>query len=150
MKLEEGNFRGAVCLASSEDSFAELNTIAALKAKHPSPCEDSKFPPPPPVKRESDDILMIHEEDVAQAIHLFSKGSAGGPDGLRPHNVQDMISTRASLGRGLVLCALCVFMNRMLAGEIPLEVHPFFFGASLIALNKNDGGLLLGVPFVGW
>ena len=59
MKLEEGDFRGAVRLASSEDSFAEFNTIAA---KHPSPCEDSKFPPPPPVKRESDDILMIHEE----------------------------------------------------------------------------------------
>ena len=38
MKLEEGNFRGVVCLASSEDSFAEFNetNIAALKAKHSS------------------------------------------------------------------------------------------------------------------
>ena len=57
---------------------------------------------------------------------------------------------KVTTGRELVLRALCVFTNRMLAGEIPLEVHPFFFGASLIALNKNDGGLLLGVPFVGW
>ena len=36
-KLEERNFRGAVCLACSEDTIAEVSnaTIAALRSKHP-------------------------------------------------------------------------------------------------------------------
>ena len=35
-KLEEGDYKGAVRLAYSEDTFAEpsLDTIEALKAKH--------------------------------------------------------------------------------------------------------------------
>ena len=45
-KLEEGDFRGAVRLACSEDSVAREGeaSIAALKAKHPDPHPDTKCP----------------------------------------------------------------------------------------------------------
>ena len=46
-KLEEGDFKGAVHLACSEDSIANLDeeTMAALKSKHPSPHPDTQIPP---------------------------------------------------------------------------------------------------------
>ena len=48
-KLEEGNFKGAVRLACSEELIADMNdkTLAALQLKHPPPHPDSQLPPPP-------------------------------------------------------------------------------------------------------
>ena len=45
MKLEEGDFRGAIRLACSEDTIAESNdtTFAALQLKHPPPHPSSPF-----------------------------------------------------------------------------------------------------------
>ena len=42
-KLEEGGFKGGVCLACSEDSIADLSneTMVALKSKHPVPHSDT-------------------------------------------------------------------------------------------------------------
>ena len=47
-KLEEGDFKGAVHLACSEDSIAYRSnvTFAALKEKHPPPHSDSSIPSP--------------------------------------------------------------------------------------------------------
>lgn len=46
-KLEEGDYR-AVCLASSEDSFTDLDedTMATLKLMHPSLHPETQIPPP--------------------------------------------------------------------------------------------------------
>ena len=45
-KLEEGDLKGAVRLASSEDTLAPMNeaTLEALKGKHPAPHPDSTIP----------------------------------------------------------------------------------------------------------
>ena len=52
-KLEDGDFRGAVRLACSDDRLAPYNsaTLSALRDKHPSPPSDSAIlpTPPPPV-----------------------------------------------------------------------------------------------------
>ena len=47
MKQEEGDFRGAVRLACSEDTIAASNdaTFVALQLKHPPPHPDSSIPP---------------------------------------------------------------------------------------------------------
>ena len=52
-KLEEGDFKGAVRLASSEDSVAEPNdrTLQALKEKHPAPHPNYSPPPALPLLR---------------------------------------------------------------------------------------------------
>ena len=46
-KLEDGDFRGAVRLACSDDRLAPYNsaTLSALRDKHPSPPSDSAIPP---------------------------------------------------------------------------------------------------------
>ena len=48
-KLEDGDFKGAVRLACSDDRMAphDSATLSALQDKHPSPRLDSDIPPPP-------------------------------------------------------------------------------------------------------
>ena len=48
-KLEEGDFKGAVRLACTEDTIADKRdaTLEALKLKHPPPHPDSSIPPLP-------------------------------------------------------------------------------------------------------
>ena len=141
-KLEEGDFKGAVRLACSEDSIAEEDesTIAALKSKHPSPHPDTSIPPHPQ-DAELEAALKVCEGDVSHAIQTFPKGSAGGPDGLRPQHLQDLTGTSAGRGGEMLMCALVDFTNLVLSGRIPDLVRPAFFGASLTALNKKDGGV---------
>ena len=118
MKLEEGDFRGAVRLACSEDSIAASSdaTFAALQLKHPLPHPDSSIPPLPhdPVAP----TLSVSIDEVAKAIRSFPNGSAGGS----------------------LLSALASFLSLVLSGGTPLSIRPYFFGANLFALEKKDGG----------
>ena len=78
-KLEEGDFKGAVCLACTEDTIADKSdaTLEALKFKHPPPHPDSSIPPLP----EALPTITVSEEEIVGAIKSFPDGSAGGPDG---------------------------------------------------------------------
>ena len=81
------------------------------------------------------------EQDVAQAIQSFPRGSAGGPDGLLPQHLKDLISASAGFGGKKLLTALTSFTNLVLSGDTPAQMRPLFFGATLTALNKKDGGV---------
>ena len=136
-KLKEGDFKGAVRLDSSEDTLAPLNeaTLEALKKKHPPPPLDSIIPS----AYQTSQHLTISGEDVTQAILSFPKSSAGGPDGLRPQHLKDMLSDRTS--HHALLPALVSFVQLVLEGRTPLSIRPFFFSANLTALRKKDGGI---------
>ena len=139
-KLEEGNLKGAVRLACSQETIADTSdkTLAALHQKHPPPHPDSCLPPPP---EDCSLTPLILEEAVATAIRSFPNGSAGGPDGLSPQHLKDMIGTSAQGGGPALLRALTSLINIILQGKTPRAVRPFFFGASLVALEKKDGGV---------
>ena len=139
-KLEEGDFRGAVRLICSEDSIAELDevTLAALRSKHPPPHPNSCIPPVP---EEFAPAIQVSEEEIAHAISSFPNGSSGGPDGLRPQHLKDLISTSAERGGRELLRALTSFGNLVLDGKTPPSARPFFFGATLIPLGKKGGGI---------
>ena len=138
-KLEEGDFKGAVRLACSEDSIADRNdaTFAALKEKHPPPHPDSSIPSPPD---SSVPLLTVSVEDVAQAIKSFPNGSAGGPDGLRPQHLKDMTNS-SNVEASSLLTALASFSSLVLEGKPPPAIRPFLFGATLVALDKKGGGV---------
>ena len=142
-KLEEGDFRGAVRLTCSDDTFADpdATTIAALRSKHPAAHPKTTLPSPP----DHDDlegVLSVNECDIRQAIRSFPKGSAGGPDCLRPQHLLDLTSSTAGPGGVSLLRSLTAFTNLVLSGNTPvIVVRPFLFGASLVALKKRDGGL---------
>ena len=78
IELEEGNFKGAVCVGSSEDTLTEMDeaTILALMAKHPPPHPNSSLPPPP--DDDSIPAVSVTEREVAAAIRSFPNGSAAG------------------------------------------------------------------------
>ena len=142
IKLEEGDIKGAVRLASSEDSIAgESNsTIAALVSRHP-PSHPETVPVPPPGDKDLVDALVVSEHFIRQVIRSFPNGSAGGPDGLRPQHLCDLTGSSAGEGGTLLIQALTRFVNHVLAYGTPEQVRPFFFGASITALNKKDGGV---------
>ena len=80
-------------------------------------------------------------KEVARAIRSFPCGSAGGPDGLRPQHLKDMIGSEEEGGGPQLLRALTSFTNLILEGKASPNACPYFFGASLIALEKKDGGV---------
>lgn len=139
-KLEEGNFRGAVKIVSSDESFAptDASTLSKLKEKHPPrhPLSDgSTSPDPRPTPQE------VSSSQVLSAIRSFPAGSAGGPDGLRPQHLKDLVAGRSNLSSQIVLESLTRFVNFVLAGDILADARPYLFGASLVALNKSCGGV---------
>ena len=136
-KLEEGDFKGAVRIASSEDRLAAYSkeTLDALLSKHPAPPPDSIIPPPP-----SPETMVVYEADVIRAVKSFPNGSAGGPDRLRPQHLKDMLQCSRGEGSPFV-STLAAFCSLVLGGGVPEAVRPFFFGASLVALEKKSGGV---------
>ena len=141
-KLEGGDFKGAVHVACSENSMADINaveTLGALKEKHPPMHPNSRFPPL--VEGTASTQIFISEEDVCHAIRPFPRGSAGGPDGIRPHHLSDLTSASAERGGRELLSALTSFRNLVVSGLTPPFAQRIFFGATLISLRKKDGGV---------
>ena len=87
----------------------------------------------------SQQCVCADEDEVRQAVLSFPAGSAGGPDGLRPQHIRDLLMCRE--GGPEFLSALTAFVNVVLAGRCPLNAVPVFFGGRLLALNKKSGGI---------
>ena len=141
-KLEEGDYRGAVRIACSEESIADITeeTITLLKEKHPTPHSETSIPNPPQ-PADMHPLPVISEEVIIGAIRSFPRGSAGGPDGIRPQHLVDLTSASAERGGKDLLRALAEFANFILRGYLPKYVKQVFFGATLIPLRKKDGGV---------
>ena len=135
----KGDFRGAIRLASSEDVLADFDddTYSALQSKHLTPPLNTCIPPPPtnPVS------IHVSASEVMAAIQSFPNGSAGGPDKLRPQHLKDLVQGEEVPEESPFLCALADFCTLLLQGNAPVEVRPFLFGASLVALRKKSGGV---------
>ena len=137
--MEEGDFKGAVRLACSNDTLADMcdATYCALQRKHPAPHPDSSIPPLP-VQLST---MPVPEDMIVQAIKSFPNGSAGGTDGLMPQHLKDLISSGAGSGRVAILSALTSFVDLVLSGNTPTSVRRFFFSANLFALQKKGDGV---------
>ena len=125
-KLEEGDVRGAVRIACSEDTLAELNeeTLSALRAKHPPQPPGSCFPLAPAANTS---LPFLAEGETVQAIRSFPCNTAGGPDGLRPQHLVDLISASAERGGRELLTALSSFILHILEGILLHRFNLYFF-----------------------
>jgi len=83
--------------------------------------------------------ISVTAKDIVKAIRSFPNGSAGGPDGLKPQHLKDMIGP--SVNTSGLLSALSLFVQLVLDGRTPAPWRPFFFGANLTALQKKSGGV---------
>ena len=109
-KLEEGDFKGAVRLASSDDTVADSNShTSSLTSKHPPLHPNSIIPPPSDLSEFN--ATSVSEELIARAILSFPNGSLGGPDGLRPQHLKDLIGFPAGEVGPALLRALTTLVN---------------------------------------
>jgi len=130
-KTEEGDVRGAVRLAVSDDVLAPCcDAVAdALRLLHPpcaAPTNGSTSPPQPDidtVNSSTPSVLMLSAQDIVEAIKSFPTGSAGGLDGLRPQHLKDMTSPYTGLAGERLVATLTEFANMCLAGRVPPAVH---------------------------
>ena len=141
-KLEEGDFREAVRLASSPSTTLVADNpenLQKLKGKHPDSHPDTDIPP---FQLATTDFhLSITPFMVRKAVFSFPAGSAGGPDGLRPQHLKDILGSCRDDLESDFLSSLSNFIGLVVGGEVPQAVRAFFFGASLIGLPKEDGGV---------
>ena len=138
-KLDEGDIRGAVRLAASNDDLEPPNdsTKRILEAKHPAAARDRlAFPSP----TDFTNAIQLSSEAVRDSILSFKPGSAGGPSGLRPQHLKDAISHGANEAGNQVLLSITSLCNVILRGEVPDAIRPILAGANLFALAKKDGG----------
>jgi hypothetical protein len=136
-KIEDGNITAAIRLLCSEEKPASdvKATYEKLFERHPEPPIDRGQAKSP------DEIVAIQvsEADVTSSIRTFPAGSSGGPDGIRPQHILDLINCRES-GSAL-LTSLTAFVNSLLDGKCSPDVTPILFGGQLMALEKKSGGV---------
>ena len=135
-KLEEGDVRGAIRLLCSSDTIAAPDAVSLEKLRllHPEAPADRRKSPTTTIKP-----LSVSQGLIKAAIMSFPSGSAGGPDGLRPQHLKDLLSR--SDDTGPLLSSITAFINVLLAGNVPSSVRPFLYGGSITALNKKGGGV---------
>ena len=113
-----------------------FETLLSLQNKHPHPGVAYNHLPPDNVIHKA---LQVHENDILRAIRFFPERSSGGPDGLPPQHVLEMVTCREA-GAELVM-AITKFTNALLDGRCHSDVVPILLGGSLIALQKKSGGV---------
>lgn len=135
-KLEDGNLRAAIRILCSDDApvIPSDESLAQLQAKHPAATSMD-----PALSSTNLACLSVTEDDVRGAIQSFPAGSSGGPDGLRPQHLKDVLQTNDP--ESGFLSAITGFVNMVLAGCCPPEITKYFFGGRLIALRKKQGGI---------
>ena len=140
-KFADGDIRGAVRELASSLGLAPNNetTINSLQLQHPPAPDDLSMPTPPDDDYAGPTVAV--EDDIRRAISSFPPGSAGGLDGLRPGHLKALLGRESGEAGARLLSRLTEFTNMVLRGEVPDFVITTFFGASISALMKKDGGI---------
>ena len=100
----------------------------------------SKFVQPPShqVLREASQAPptnVLTEETIARTILSFHKGLAGGPSGLRPDLLKQVIGKK---GDKPGIAPITVFCNLLADGQAPMGVQPYLGGANGFAFEKES------------
>lgn len=136
-KVEDGNIKAAIRILCSEEKPATdvKTSYEKLLERHPQPPFDRRSAQSP----DNVAAIQVTESEVMKSIRSFPAGSSGGPDGVRPQHILDLVNSRES-GSAL-LTSLTAFVNSLLEGKCSPEVKPILFGGQLIALEKKSGGI---------
>ena len=83
----------------------------------------------------------MSEESILHAITSLTAGSAGGPDGIRPHHFAELTQSQEA---GLhLLSSITVLVNDFLNGRCSQDIAQLLFDGRLIAMDKKSGGIRL-------
>ena len=140
-KFADNDVRGAVRLLASTEGFAGRgdDVVDALREKHPSSPDDLNLPAPPENSQMTPKVAT--KKEITSAVNSFPSGSAAGPDGIRPMHLKNLLGRDTGAAGEALKETLTSFINLILRGEVPEFARACFFGASLCALSKKDGGI---------
>ena len=110
--------------------------IAALPAKHSYSAPDRRVSCGPYSARF--DAIQTSNKDIVDAVRSFPAGSAGGPDGITPQHLKDLLAAATD---DQLLNHLVQLVNLLLHGGLSQQINEIIYGANLIALQKKDGGV---------
>ena len=106
-----------------------IETLNALKAKHPAGgAIQTPLELPEPVQ--------VGADDVRRALKSFPARSGTGPSGVRAEHLRHALEGDESK---TLLTQITQFVNRLLAGRIPLVMMPFLAACRLIPILKKVG-----------
>ena len=138
-KLEDGDFRRAVCLASSTEPVcrADKESLKLLQEKHPPSHPASSFPTTRHTVTSSGYVLCRCHPCCLFLPHGFCRQTrwivATAPKRSGHHSLSE--------GSDRLLGSLTEFVNLVICGKVPANAHPFFFRAILTGLGKKGGGV---------
>ena len=92
-KLDEGNVKGGLKLAASDDKIAPISTDNYQKflSKHPQRAKFAALNP------QSLDSFFVTDFDLYKAIMSFPNGSVAGPDNIVPQIVKILLISRMAV-----------------------------------------------------
>ena len=134
-KLEAGNFKAALRILCSDDASAPPNDaiLQALKDKHPGPAVDRRTPIDPTGNLRYTP-LQISPDDIRKSLPTFPIGSSGGPNGLTPQHLIDLLAGDSD---NRLLNALTDLINLMRAEKFDSDINTIIYGGWFIALLKK-------------
>ena len=133
----EGDFRGAIRLASLDDILAPMNqaSFKALSKGHPLSHPHSIILSLEEVMQDQNFTITVTEEQIIQAICSFLR-FCRWPRWPQPQHLDDTV-----LGDGsphVLVSALAAFLRLVLEGRTPTSIHPFFCGTNIMVLHKKQ------------
>ena len=72
------------------------------------------------------------------ALRTFLLGLSGGPDGLTPQHITDLLAGDTD---GKFLNSLTELINLLLDGKFDTDINTIVYGGRLLAISKKDGGV---------
>ena len=132
-KLDEGNGKGGIILAASDDKIAPFSTdnYQKLMSMHP---QRAKFAATNPENLNS---VFVIDFDLHKARRSVPNGSAAGPDKIVPQIFKDLFS-KSNGSAGLdFLKSLIKLINLIGDGKIPEPLGPFFFWRKAYRPHKD-------------
>ena len=98
-------------------------------------------------------LIIINKTEVRKAVPSFPVGSSGGPDGLRPRHLRDLIQCRESGGD--FLSALTAFVKLIWCWLDAIHLKPcvFFLWRQTLGTEEKQAGSApspLVSPRVAW
>ena len=69
--------------------------------------------------------MQVEADDVLKILKTFLAGSSGGPDGITPQHLLDLV---AGAPDEKLLAAITKFTNLLLSGNLPIKIREIIFG----------------------
>ena len=139
-KLADCDIKGAIRIIASEDSFAGygIEVTQALQAKHPPAPDDVTLLAAPDADTPP---FQATKEQVMEALNSFPASSGSGLDGIRPNHLVSLTCKGSGAAGERLKTSITNFCNHVISGRVPEAIRHLFYGASLCALAKKDGGI---------